>query len=867
MRKIMRVMQVMQVMRVKPFMVASVFLIFSLLSLLSLLSFPFSAFGAELVRLNPDNWHLVPGGKEVDAIYGDYLMRNDKIVAVIADVALGRNANLSCRNIQGALIDLALLETNSDQLTAFLPNSDHLTMPAATAAEMVTANGAGVRLRVIRPPTADNPIETVTEYALQDGKQFLQVTTRHRNIGIQAVNKRISDKMRCDQSFSQTPEGSFDLVYFYDKWFLAAYGVVRVAGKIYTNGKFGGMFGSNSGTWLDYPDLIKDFDSDTSAKFTVIEPNQEISLTRYIIAGKHPSEVQLTAYQILQQKKERLTVTVIDGEDQPVSGADIVVKQAGKDLSAAYTDEQGKASFGLPNGQYILVISQIGRAIKEITVDVNQDVEAQLKIKVGSRSQVAFDIIDGKGKSSLCKVQFIGVEGTPNPELGPDQRANGCRNLYFSHNGKFRVPLPAGKYYLIISHGPEYDAVFRYLNLNEGQSATVSARLTRVVDSKGWISADFHNHSSESGDNTTLPESRITCLVAEGLDFAASTEHNRIQTYRHRLKALGLEKIMATSDGIEFTGSPGALNHQNAFPLQLKAHTQDGGAPLTDADPLVQIKRLFYHDNNSEKLVQQNHPDIGWLFYDKDGDGQADMGFGTFEFTHVIEIWATNILAMQPTIGTGETGNPIHNNRIFNWLQLLNQGFRLPGVANTDAHYCFHQSGVIRNYIASSTDDPTQINEMEVMRRAKKGQIVMTNGPFMEVSLNKALPGDDLKLDGKDEKGFLQVRVQCANWLDVDRVQVLVNGRPDPKLNFTRDSQPQLFSDGVIKFDHNIEIELKNDAHLIVVAIGEKATIGPVMGPRTDPPIAISNPIFVDVDGNGFQPNKDTLDAPLPTKK
>ncbi len=76
-----------------------------------------------------------------------------------------------------------------------------------------------------------------------------------------------------------------------------------------------------------------------------------------------------------------------------------------------------------------------------------------------------------------------------------------------------------------------------------------------------------------------------------------------------------------------------------------------------------------------------------------------------------------------------------------------------------------------------------------------------------------------------------------------------------------------MFRDDVVKFDREIELALRSDAHLIVVAIGEGMTTGPVMGQRGDPPLAISNPIFVDVDGGGFRPNGDTLDAPLPTKK
>jgi hypothetical protein len=40
--------------------------------------------------------------------------------------------------------------------------------------------------------------------------------------------------------------------------------------------------------------------------------------------------------------------------------------------------------------------------------------------------------------------------------------------------------------------------------------------------------------------------------------------------------------------------------------------------------------------------------------------------------------------------------------------------------------------------------------------------------------------------------------------------------------------------------------------------------MGPVGGAQH--PAALTNPVFVDVDGTGFQPNKDTLGFPLPVK-
>jgi hypothetical protein len=81
------------------------------------------------------------------------------------------------------------------------------------------------------------------------------------------------------------------------------------------------------------------------------------------------------------------------------------------------------------------------------------------------------------------------------------------------------------------------------------------------------------------------------------------------------------------------------------------------------------------------------------------------------------------------------------------------------------------------------------------------------------------------------------------------------------------DSQ-KLFGDlkSAVKFDSAINMTLEKDAHIIVATIGEELTMENVMGQRYGrrAPIAVSNPIFVDVDGNGFQPNGDELGLPLP---
>ena len=114
----------------------------------------------------------------------------------------------------------------------------------------------------------------------------------------------------------------------------------------------------------------------------------------------------------------------------------------------------------------------------------------------------------------------------------------------------------------------------------------------------------------------------------------------------------------------------------------------------------------------------------------------------------------------------------------------------------------------------------------------------------------------------------LKIQVQTPNWLEIDRVQVLVSGRQPEQYNFRKDVNPGMFNDGAVNFDEIIRVMLQRDEHLIVVATGEKSSLekGWGLNPYGQMrPVAYTNPIYVDADHNGFQANGDTLGHPLMT--
>jgi len=832
--------------------------------LLAALAAPAGAGAAELVALSPQTWdRYIPKGKEVDGIYGDFALANDQLVAVVAHPKRGRNANMTVREVGGCLIDLTRRDRQSDQLSAFYPGAQRRDLRFAgidveapdvyetEALDRVFVRARRVTLRLTATPRGKEP-DVEVAYTLEDGKPYVTVTTTFSNRGSAPVDADLLDAVRADHSFERSPDGTSDLFWAYDKHFGQAYGVAAEGHRVLTAGA--------------RQLLLRYVDRDGKAA-PRLAPGESYRLTRRVIPGAHLFDVHRAADRLAGRDGRAVQLVVKDTAGRPVADADVALTRDGKPHAHGRTDAEGRLEFAPGDAPGTLTVKSPGHGSKEVAV--GPDTPATVPVELPQAGAVAAKITDERGDVIACKVQFVGRDGTETPDFGPDSGEHGVKNVYYSHDGRFRRELGPGSYDVIVSHGPEYDAVFTRLDVERGKEATLEAKLVRSVKTDGWISTDFHSHSSPSGDNTASQLGRVLNLLCEHIEFAPCTEHNRLSTYQPHLERLGAERRLASCVGMELTGKPLPLNHQNAFPLVMRPHTQDNGGPTADDDPAIQIERLALWDGGAEKFVQVNHPDIGWMFRDRNGDGAPDSGFtGMFGHMDALEVHPLHTIFDGPTVGVGAVSR---NNTVVNWLQLLNQGRRIPGVVNTDAHYNFHGSGWLRNYLKSPTDDPAEIKTLDVVHAAERGHVVMTSGPFLEVKLHAAgsaaaaIPGDNVAVPGGE--ATLKVRVQCPNWFDVDRVQVFLNGRPAESLNFTRKSTPEKFSDATVKFDGEIPLRLERDTHVVVVAIGEGSTLGPVMGPDhgKDRPVAVSNPIFADVDGGGFKAGGDAL-GKLPVK-
>jgi hypothetical protein len=838
-----------------------------LLILFIIISCHFLVKAGDIIQITAVTRNLVPKGKSTDAIDGDWIMKNDKVIAVIGNAVYGREANFRAQSIQGAVIDFTSLIDNNDYLDAFypqgFPGEDSRRNPAlfADKIEVIKSIGSEIILRAVRTPTDKVPYESITEYTLKDGENFLRIKTMYFNPSKQNASLIFADKLRLDyDTDDSSPLGKHKLVFMYNKWFNAAYGIYSKKGLLsFEKPIIGGV------SYVGLLAVFQDVKTEKNAAIT-LEPGQRIEFSRYLLYGKDVAEIQRDVMGFDETDAEITTLKIADTNKKPIPGVFLdIFDNRDSLISFAITNPAGVAEIPLIEGDYKLHATKVGHDTLKIDFSSTKK-PVVITATMKPLTSIMFTIKEaGTTRMIPVKLEFKGINGSPDPFLGPPMRAEGANNLYYSIKNSFQVPVPPGQYLVTISHGLEYEAFSRQVDIKRGETKAISAEIRRSFSSPDWVIADLHSHSVVSGDASAETRSRVINFAGIGVEFAPATDHNRIGNYTDAIKSLGLEEYIASANGLELTGPTGVVtgpNHQNAFPLTLQVGKQSGGAPAPSSDVYNQVKALYDYDKGKVKFLQHNHPGggISNLYFDKNRDGILDKGYETRGFTDAIELQHFWFEILNVTSDNAKN----KKNPVFYWLQMINQGDRMFATATSDNHSIGERRGLLLTYIYTKKDDPLRIDPSDIALNAKKGHMVMTNGPFLNTDINGFLPGDEIKSTAKGLK--MNIEVYANNEIEIDRVQVLVNGRQDKNLNFTIESNPGLFTQGSRQFLHTFPLIIEKDANVIVVATGKKRPLDERLSRKETLqfPIAVANPFFIDVKGDGYTANKDTLGESLP---
>jgi len=221
-----------------------------------------------------------------------------------------------------------------------------------------------------------------------------------------------------------------------------------------------------------------------------------------------------------------------------------------------------------------------------------------------------------------------------------------------------------------------------------------------------------------------------------------------------------------------------------------------------------------------------------------------------------------------------------HEGQVDDWFTLLNTGRRYTALGNSDTHGKFStEAGCPRNYVIADTDDPANLDEVAIAEAVRAGRVVASYGPFVRFTAeNTSTLGDTVAVS--DGTVDFHIEVQAPTWIPVDRVELYQNG--------TLIHEWEGLDDDIYKFVQDITVNVEKDSWFVVIAIGD-GDLGPLFTPvemppvqlqdvvtealidvpavgsllspavpipRTGPvvPFALTNPIYVDIDGGDWTP-------------
>jgi hypothetical protein len=594
-------------------------------------------------------------------------------------------------------------------------------------------------------------------------------------------------------------------------------------------------------------------------------------------------------------------VTVVEGQSASV---DIDVAAAGT-LEVAVSDPSG---------------APLPAKVSLVGFDPAPDPGNKTTLAIVSINGFVFDSdVEQKGAElfGLTKVIFVGPSGTTGA-----------------------LSVPPGEYEVVVSHGGEYSIQSERVTITSGAPAMVEARLVRVVDTTGFVSGDHHVHLIHSLDSHVTRDQRILTMAAEGIEYFVASDHDFLTDLRADVERLGLGDLVATDVSSEITTFN--IGHFNAWPLEPDAGRVGGGpidwgrsgvAPGMDYPSLgsYDLSPAELFDTARDRLrpgrdagvVQVNHINDGLLgFFHVTGVDTAlvpprsAVDPTTIRQNPALEnLYDDGYSALELWIEDNrvQTGLLLEEN-LGDWFNLLNQGIIKSGTADSDSHTtAIIQAGGPRTFLASSTDEPSEIDPVELAASTNGGRVIATNAPFIRFEVEGdggatagLAMGRPKLVAATGATVTIRLNVQSPDWAEFDTIQVYSNTVPAPVddeaphgitvpsyradpilvLEAGKDFEIRrvpVEANGVeatrLEADVEIPFPVERDAWIVVLVRGTDGVSRPLwpmnpqdldresnqtlddltdgnLGEGGNTALAFTNPLFVDVDGNGrFDPS------------
>ncbi|MCA9526357.1 MAG: CehA/McbA family metallohydrolase, partial [Myxococcales bacterium] len=621
----------------------------------------------------------------------------------------------------------------------------------------------------------------------------------------------------------------------------------------------------------------------------------------YLAGGRDPAVMLGAAWRLLGAELGRVSGT-LTGPDGPAAMHVTALDAEGHALIQARSGADGRYAMDVPAGTVRLRAWSPDRApVEQVGVDIAAGGDATVDFAVGPASAIRVHIRRADGSPTPGKITVSCDGDCPNFPTAGDRDVtldgplgNTAASVFTGVDGEALIPLAPGTYKVAVTRGITWsvwpaDAVTtggEAIEVVAGAVNELDAEIEAVVDTAGALSADFHVHAINSPDSPVPNDERVRTFLGEGVDILVSTDHDFITDFAPTIQALGAGAWLGSMVGLELTTFD--YGHYNGFPLVPDGSRNGGaydwaGGPGPGKTP-AEIFQWFRTVQPGDVVAQVNHPDGGFF---------SAVAADVLRGTSATDPTLFRLPATEPDPVTGDTGlwdegftafeiyNGLSRGGFWTimgyWLQMVGRGFHPTATAVSDTHKRLSsQAGTPRSFVAlpAGADTIATFDPAAMARAVNAGRLIGTSGPFfrLEVRQGETSAGLGETLAAAPGEVIVRLDIQTPDWMALDTLRLYANvsegigidqRKPDPDpipatLTVPLDwaaAEREEVAPGHFRRRLVVDtvLPVEADAYVIAVLTGDDGPgMFPVIHNRGARPLGYSNPVFIDVDGGGY---------------
>ncbi len=802
-------------------------------------------------RITADDLPLMASGLQVYA-GGDFVLANDKFALLIEDVGDsdlydpwgGRPVGIS--SVSGG----ALLQASNFGEFFIFTGADTVITETVTVlndgsdgeAAVIRAEGRMGALPFVNPvinglfPENYGDMRAAIDYVLEPGADYVDIKITYHSP--RRFDERVATGfhgfMYTKRMRRFTQGDGFDA-----QGNLRELGFIDEAGPSYSYSSPGEILGTGVS--------VSGFAAHFSPEFTIAGCGAtERTHARLTIGGAGVNGIVQTLASVAGETLREVTGTVTNSDGSPAVGVRVhALATNGDYLTRAMSASDGSYSLHVPTGEAVNLTSyRVGNVNVEVSVAAGA---ATADLQLAAVGTISVTTIDQDTSTALpVRIQVLpttqGIASVPD-NFGEEPRNSGRLHVEYAMDGTASMRAPVGDWEVIVSRGYEYELFSEVVTVTDGGTVNVAASLEHVVDTTGQLCADFHIHTIRSADSGDDVLNKVRSAVADGLELPVRSEHEYAADFKDEITELGVESWAYGMPSVELTTMEFA-GHFGVVPSIPDLTKPNANAP--------KWQRFSTQDNPDQDLVTMEPPEVlanvrarpeaPAVIVNHPRGGQNYFEYVGFDPVTAMfddpEKWDEEISLIE--IFNDSSWKENLGGTVADWLALLGTGRQIYAVGSSDSHGLSRSPvGYPRTCLDLGTDDTTSIDNNDLRDATASGKSSISGGIYVTATVNGV--GHGGVASGLGATTNLNIKVQAASWVDVDSIDVVVDG-----IISTIDILPgdANMVNPAIRFEKDVVISVSQDpsAYVIVAVYGSDA-LEPVHPGRIA--FGVSNPIFL----------------------